>query len=195
MIGSYVLAFQVYLALPLAAANALGASGSTVTSGLFVVSAAVTVAGQLRLTRWAKARRRPEQALVRGLAVMGPAFLPLAVTSHGSSLVVLASLVVAVVLLAAGSAVVYPLEMATVVALSGTRLVATHYGLYNTVSGAGIALGNLVNGALWDFALRHDALWLTWAAPTATGLACAASVAALARRGHLTAPRSELVAT
>lgn len=195
MIGSYVLTFQVYLALPLAAADALGASGTTVTSGLFVVSAAVAVAGQLRLTRWAKARRRPEEALVRGLAVMGLAFLPLALTSHGSSLVVLASLVVAVVLLAAGSAVVYPLEMDTVVALSGNRLVATHYGLYNTVSGVGIALGNLVTGALWDFALRHDALWLTWAALTATGLACAACVAALARSGQLTARRPEFVAT
>jgi MFS family permease len=195
MIGSYVLTFQVYLALPLAAADALGANGTTVTSGLFVVSAAVAVAGQLRLTGWAKGRWRPEQALVRGLAAMGLAFLPLAVTPHGSSLAVLASLVAAVVLLSAGSAVVYPLEMDTVVALAGDRLVATHYGLYNTVSGLGIALGNLVTGALWDVARRHDALWLTWAALTATGLACAASVAALAQSGDLTARRSEPVTT
>lgn len=195
MIGSYVLSFQLYLALPLAASDALGASGTLVTSGLFVVSAAVAVAGQLRLTGWAAGRWRPPQALVRGLAAMGLAFVPLAVIPRGSSLAVLASLVAAVVLLAAGSAVVYPLEMDTVVALSGDRLVATHYGLYNTVSGLGIALGNLVTGALWDFALRQDALWLAWAALTATGLACAASVAALARSGHLTARRPEPVPT
>ncbi|MFG2795209.1 MFS transporter [Streptomyces pseudovenezuelae] len=195
MTGSYVLSFQLYLALPLAASDALGASGPLVTSGLFVVSAAVAVAGQLRLTGWAKARWRPEQALVRGLVAMGLAFAPLAVTPRNSSLAVLASLGAAVVLLAAGSAVVYPLEMDTVVALSGDRLVATHYGLYNTVSGLGIALGNLVTGAVWDFALRQDALWLSWAALTATGLACAASVAALGQSGHLTARRPEPVPT
>jgi hypothetical protein len=50
-------------------------------------------------------------------------------------------------------------EMDTVVSLSGDRLVATHYGLYNTVSGLGITLGNLATGALWDFAGRHHALW------------------------------------
>ncbi|WP_416973046.1 MFS transporter [Streptomyces sp. 4F14] len=188
MIGSYVLTFQVYLALPLAAEDALGERGTAVTSGLFVVSAAVAVAGQLRLTGWAKGRWRADEALVRGLAAMGVAFLPLALVPRGSSYAVLVGLVLAVVLLAVGSAVVYPFEMDTVVALSGERLVATHYGLYNTVSGLGITLGNLVTGALWDFARRHDALWLTWVTLTVTGLACAASVAALARGGRLLRP-------
>ncbi|QRX90410.1 MFS transporter [Streptomyces noursei] len=191
MIGSYVLTFQVYLALPLAVTDALGSRGTAVTSGLFVVSAAVAVVGQLRLTGWAKARWQPGEALVRGLAAMGLAFVPLALSPRGSSTAVLVSLVMAVVLLAAGSAIVYPFEMDTVVALSGNRLVATHYGLYNTVSGLGITLGNLGTGALWDFAGRQHATWLTWAALTATGTACAAAVAALARTGRLTAPEPQ----
>lgn len=193
MIGSYVLTFQVYLALPLAASTALGARGTAVTSGLFVVSAAVAVAGQLRLTQWARRRWSPHEALVRGLAAMGLAFLPLTLAPREMPTAVVAALVVAVVLLAAGSAVVYPFEMDTVVALSGDRLVATHYGLYNTVSGLGITLGNLATGALWDFAVRHDVLWLTWTALTLTGLACAASLAALARSGRLTAPQPQPV--
>ncbi|MER7985530.1 MFS transporter [Streptomyces noursei] len=188
MIGSYVLTFQVYLALPLAATDALGADGTAVTSGLFVVSAAVAVVGQLRLTGWAKDRWQPSDALVRGLAAMGLAFVPLALSPRGSAPAVLVSLVVAVVLLATGSAIVYPFEMDTVVALSGNRLLATHYGLYNTVSGLGITLGNLGTGALWDVAGRHHATWLPWTALTATGAACAAAVAALARTGRLTAP-------
>ncbi|MFD7863124.1 MFS transporter [Streptomyces sp. NPDC059783] len=188
MTGSYVLAFQVYLALPLAAADSLGSRATAVTSGLFVVSAAVAVAGQLRLTAWAKRRWRPEEALVGGLATMGLAFVPLMTGPRGSAPVVLVALVLAVVLLAVGSAVVYPFEMDTVVALSGNRLVATHYGLYHTVSGLGITLGNLGTGALWDYAARHHAGWLTWAVLTATGAACAGSVAALARTGRLTAP-------
>ncbi|MDI1458150.1 MFS transporter [Streptomyces sp. NPDC003388] len=192
MIGSYVLAFQVYLALPLAAARSLGARGTAVTSGLFVVSAAVAVVGQLRLTGWAKKRWRPGEALVRGLAAMGLAFVPLALSPRDAPRAVLAALVVAVVLLAAGSAIVYPFEMDTVVALAGNRLVATHYGFYNTVSGLGITLGNLGTGALWDYAQRQDATWLPWAALTATGTACAAAVAALARTGRLTAPHAEV---
>ncbi|MFJ4714083.1 MFS transporter [Streptomyces sp. NPDC088785] len=187
MTGSYVLTFQVYLALPLAAGRALGARGTWATSGLFVVSAAVAVAGQLRLTDWAKRRWDPQRALVRGLAVLGLAFLPPALAPPGSRVGAVLALGAAVALLAAGGAIVYPFEMDTVVSLSGNRLVATHYGLYHTVSGLGITLGNLATGALWDFAVRHDALWLTWSALTATGLACAASVAALARAGRLTA--------
>lgn len=115
---------------------------------------------------------------------MGLAFVPLALAPPGAPAAVLTALVTAVALLAAGSAVVHPFAMDTVVTLSGNRLVATHYGLYNTVSGLGITLGNLATGALWDFATRHDALWLAWCTLTATGLVCAASVATLARSGR-----------
>ncbi|RMB85260.1 MFS transporter [Streptomyces shenzhenensis] len=193
MIGSYVLTFQVYLALPLAAADALGADGTAVTSGLFVVSAAVAVLGQLRLTGWARQRWSGHEALVRGLAAMGLAFVPLALTPHDAGAPVVVALLTAVVLLAAGSAVVYPFEMDTVVSLAGDRLVATHYGLYNTVSGLGITLGNLATGALWDVAVRHDALWLPWSILAATGLGCAASIAALARTGRLTVRQPQRV--
>ncbi|MFH8483310.1 MFS transporter [Streptomyces sp. DSS69] len=187
MIGSYVLTFQVYLALPLAA-NSLGADATKATSGLFVISAAVAVAGQLRLTSWAKSRWRPHQALAAGLSCMGLAFVPLMFTPEGSPLMTLIALVSAVVLLAVGGAIVYPFEMDTVVALCDNRLVATHYGLYNTVSGLGITLGNLAVGALWDFAQSHRMVWVTWAALVATGFACAVSVTVLARSGRL-APR------
>jgi hypothetical protein len=69
------------------------------------------------------------------------------------------------------------------------RLVATYYGFYNTVS----ALGNLVCGALWDYAHTRGANSLVWLTLTATGAACAAAVAVLARAGLLTrsAPRPD----
>ncbi|WP_372408693.1 MFS transporter [Streptomyces luteireticuli] len=185
MTGSYVLTFQVYLALPLAVGGALGAEGTKAVGGLFVVSAAVAVTGQLRLTGWAGRRWRGDQALVRGLAVMGLAFVPPALVPAGSGPPVLGALLLTVVLLAVGGAVVYPFEMDTVVSLSGDRLVATHYGLYNTVSGLGITLGNLATGALWDTAQRHHAPWIAWTALTATGLGCAAAVLGLSRTGRL----------
>ncbi|MEV7415455.1 MFS transporter [Streptomyces sp. NPDC089919] len=192
MIGSYVLSFQVYLALPLAAGDAFGSAGAKATSLLFVLSAGVAVAGQLRLTGWVKGRWSGQQALVRGLGVMGLAFAPLALLAASGAdvpaAVALAALATAVIALAVGSAIVYPFEMDTVVALAGNRLVATHYGLYNTVSGIGITIGNLATGALWDYAQHQQALWLVWGALTLTGAAGAGAVLALARTGRLTAP-------
>ncbi|MEV6734132.1 MULTISPECIES: hypothetical protein [unclassified Streptomyces] len=104
----------------------------------------------------------------------------------------LLSLTAAVVPFAVGSAIVYPFERDTVVALSGNRLVATHYGLHNTVPGLGMTLRNLATGALWDFAASRQALWITWLALTGTETACAAAVAVLARSGRLASPAREL---
>ncbi|ROR43021.1 MFS transporter [Kitasatospora cineracea] len=194
MIGSYILTFQVYLALPLAADLALGSDGTKATTALFVLSAAVAVAGQLRLTAWAKRTWTPAQSLVRGLAAMGAAFLPLAaLTPDTGAPARLLALALAVAVLAAAGAVVYPFEMDTVVTLSGNRLVATHYGLYNTVSGLGITLGNLAVGALWGYGTHHRALYLPWLTLAATGLLCAAALHRLARTGRLPRPAAETV--
>lgn len=192
MAGSYVLAFQTYMALPLVASETLGTDGPLVTGGLFVVSAAVAVVGQLRLTEWVRQRWSPRQALVRGPALMGLAFVPLALFPQGSGAARTGCLAATAVMLAAGSAVVYPFEMDMVVALARDRFVATHYGLYNTVAGVGITGGNFAIGALWD-AARHEE-FLVWGALAALGMACAAAVAALARVGHLTVRPPEAVA-
>ncbi|NUW38436.1 MFS transporter [Nonomuraea sp. SMC257] len=177
MAGSSVLSFQVYLALPLLLGDA-GAVGS-----LFVVSALVAIAGQLRITDWARRRWSGPQAVVRGLALMAIAFLPLVPAGAAPSAAArIAAVLACAALLAAGTALTYPFEMDTVVALSGERLVATHYGLYNTVAGIGITLGNLLVGALLGAgspAAAGTALFLL-------GAACAVAVGALGRTGRLT---------
>ncbi|MET9913840.1 MFS transporter [Streptomyces sp. NPDC006476] len=203
MIGSYVLSFQVYLALPLQAHRAAPDQGDAVTTVLFAVSAAVAVAGQLKITAWARARWSSQRAIVYGIALMGAAFLPLLIDTGPASrasgpaalTAALAPLFVAVVLLGLGTAMVYPFEMDTVVSLAGGRLVATHYGLYNTVAGLGITLGNLTTGAVWDAADRWGRLELTWWGLVATGAFCAGCVGLLARSGRLAAcPKPELTA-
>lgn len=190
MIGSYVLSFQIYLALPLQAHRAAPGSGDGVTTVLFALSAAVAAAGQLRITGWARARWSPQRAIVYGITLMGAAFTPLLLAGpspQGGGLLTrtaaLAPLILAAGLLALGTALVYPFEMDTVVSLSGGRLVATHYGLYNTVSGIGITLGNLATGAVWDASASQPRL--PWLALSAVGAACATAVAALARTGRL----------
>ncbi|MBD0709274.1 MFS transporter [Streptomyces sp. CBMA291] len=172
MTGSYVLSFQVYLALPLAA------GGTGPTTALFVVSALVALAGQLRITAWCKRRLSRERCLVLGLALMGGAFLLPATLGRG-----LPGLLLCAAVLAVANAVLYPYEMDTVVALSRGRWVATHYGLYNTVCGIGITLGNLGTGVLLDLTGWSAAPWL---ALCAVGLGCAAAMALLTRGGRLT---------
>lgn len=198
MAGSYVLAFQTYLALPLQARTLLGNGSGTAMGVVFAVSALVAVAGQLRLTEWAKERLTAPRAITVGLLVMGAAFIPLLPgphrAAHGLAAAAgLAGLVGCAALLAVGSALLYPFEMDTLVRLSGERLVATYYGAYNTVSGVAIAAGNLAVGALFDLASRVHALWLPWACLAVVGLGCAAALSRLRALDPL-ARRSPLAA-
>ncbi|MCT9934493.1 MFS transporter [Planotetraspora sp. A-T 1434] len=180
MSTSYVLAFQIYLALPLH----LGSTGGV--SALFVVSAVVAIGGQLRITVWARTRWSSGQAITRGLALMALAFLPLAITSWTGTGCCdgmrLTAVLTCTVMLALGSALTYPFEMDTVVLLARERLVATHYGLYNTVAGIGITLGNVLIGTLLGSSVR-PAPWLLLAAAGTSG---AIAVHFLTRGGHAT---------
>lgn len=190
MAGSYLLAFQTYLALPIQARTFLGDGSGTAMGVVFAVSALVAVAGQLRLTDWARKRLDAPKAIALGLAVMGAAFLPLLPGPHGAAdglaaVLGLAGLVACAALLAAGSALLYPFEMDTLVRLSGDRLVATYYGAYSTAAGIAVAGGNLAVGALFDLAARTGTPWLPWTALTALGAACATALTGLRRTGHL----------
>ncbi|QEU93386.1 MFS transporter [Streptomyces kanamyceticus] len=183
MTGSYVLSFQVYLALPLSVERLLGegTAGTVATSSLFVVSGLVALLGQLRITDWCRRTWTREQCLVAGLGLMGAAFLPPAL--GGSRYVGVAGLLLCAAALAAATAVLYPFEMDTVVSLAGDRWVATHYGLYNTVCGIGITAGNLGMGALLD--ATRDLPALPWLVLAALGACCAVALRGLARTGRL----------
>ncbi|GAA2761940.1 MFS transporter [Streptomyces paradoxus] len=205
MIGSYVLSFQVYLALPLEVRRLGGDGefGTTAVAMLFAVSGLTTILGQTRVTAWCKARYEPGQALVRGLAAMGLAFVPMLaatavpVPESGIGLWLLAAVppTLAALLLAIGTMIAYPFEMDTIVRLSGDRLVATHYGLYNTICGIGITVGNLGTGAALDAARAAGMPALPWITLCALGLACAAALYGLHRTGRLAAhPASEPLA-
>ncbi|WP_285893746.1 MFS transporter [Streptomyces hilarionis] len=201
MIGSYVLTFQVYLSLPLEVRR-LGGDGQFGTAAvavLFAVSGLSTILGQTRVTAWCTARYEPGQALVRGLAAMGLAFVPLLLATavpapdSGAGRWLLAALppTLTALLLAVGTMIAYPFEMDTIVRLSGDRLVATHYGLYNTICGIGITLGNLLTGAALDAARSAGMPALPWISLTVLGLACAAALYGLHATGRLRAPASE----
>jgi predicted MFS family arabinose efflux permease len=178
MTGAYVLSFQIYLALP------LQVGGTGAVTMIFIVSAVVAIAGQLRVTEWARHHWSHSAAITLGLVLMAVAFLPLALCAASwpdSTSPRVGAVLICTVALTLGTTLSYPFEMDTIVRLSGGRLVATHYGLYNTVAGIGIALGNLLIGALLDAASPA----LSWIALSFLGGACALAVHLLARRGRL----------
>lgn len=80
--------------------------------------------------------------------------------------------------------------MDTIVTLSGGRLVATHYGLYNTVCGVGILLGNLLTGGALDLARSAGLAALPWLVLAAVGLGCAGGIGALDRGNRRGVPLS-----
>ncbi|QNE24107.1 MFS transporter [Streptomyces sp. INR7] len=195
MIGSYVMSFQVYLSLPLEVRR-LGGEGQFGTAAvavLFAVSGLSTIAFQTKVTAWCKARMEPGRALTWGLLVMGAAFLPLLLASAvpvpdgGPGLWLLAAVppAMSALLLALGTMIAYPFEMDTIVRLADNRLVATHYGLYNTICGIGITVGNLLTGVALDAARSAGVPALPWVALSLLGLACAAALCVLHRTGRL----------
>ncbi|ORB63610.1 MFS transporter [Mycolicibacterium tusciae] len=188
MIGSYILSFQVYLALPLHARILVPAHESLVVAMVFVVSGLVAVAGQLRITRWFTRRWGSGHSLVIGMLILAAAFTPIIAFPNGArfgELAAVSALVVAAAVLAVGSAAVFPFEMDVVVSLAKNRLVGTHYGFYNTIVGIGILAGNLATGALMQAARAAGREELIWLALTAVGLAAAAALYRLDRTGHL----------
>ncbi|AQU64945.1 MFS transporter [Streptomyces niveus] len=197
MTGSYVLSFQVYLALPMTLRDMAGnETAATIgTSALFAVSGLATILGQTRVTAWCKRRWTSGRAIAVGLVLMGAAFVPLLVpvpaAGVGRTVGAVAPVLVCGLLLAVATMIVYPFEMDTIVTLAHNRLVATHYGLYNTICGIGITAGNLLTGAALDAAARAGIPVLPWLCLTALGLACAAAVHRLFGGGRVPAPGSE----
>ncbi|MFJ6939615.1 MFS transporter [Streptomyces sp. NPDC101132] len=183
MTGSYVMTFQVYLALPLEArrVGGDGPAGTVAVSLLFAVSGLATVLCQRRVTAWCKAHLDPARAVVRGVLVMSGAFLPMLAASAvpvpepGPWRWVLAAVppTLSALLLAAGQMIAFPFEMDAVVRLSRERLVATHYGLYNTICGIGITAGNLLTGVALDAARAAGLAALPWLVLVLTGASCA----------------------
>jgi len=201
MVGFYVMQFQVYLALPLEVRRlgGDGTFGTAAVAALFAVSGLSTILFQTKVTAWCKARIEPGRALTWGLLTMGLGFVPLLVATAvpipdgGVALWLLAAVppALSALLLAIGTMIAYPFEMDTIVRLSGNRLVATHYGLYNTICGIGITLGNLLTGAALDTARAAGMSALPWVALFALGLACAAALYGLHRTGRLAPPVRE----
>lgn len=185
MFASYALSFQIYLGLPLEVERLTGHQYGMVL--VFAVQAGLALLGQVRLTRWATARWGHGQILGRGLALMGTAFVPLALAAAWppSGVWRLAPVLAAAALLALGTMLVFPVEMTVITELASGRLIGTYYGLYNLLSGIGILAGNMLSGAALDVARAAHLPWAPWLLLAATGGGSAVAIWALDRRAGL----------
>lgn len=187
MAGSYVLSFQVYLTLPLTIeANAPSpAVEKLAVAAMFAASGLLAVLAQIRVTAWCRRRWSPHRSLTWGVALLGTAFLPVAAASTGPPMLVVASAVLAGAIIAVATMVAYPFEMDMVVTLAGAGRIATHYGVYSTVSGLAVAIGNMLAGGAVDWARSTQMPIVLWLALAALGVACGTAILWLGRRGLL----------
>jgi hypothetical protein len=129
------------------------------------------------------------------MVILACAFVPLTVvpdTERFGLVPAVGALLVSAGMLAVGSAAVFPFEMDTVVSLAGGKLVATHYGFYNTIVGVGILVGNLATGSVLSAVRRIGFSEILWAALILVGVIAALVIDCLDRAGRLRPPKGAL---
>ncbi|MET9730347.1 MFS transporter [Streptomyces sp. NPDC006458] len=189
MVGMHGLESQLYLLLPHAARQATGWTGAV--GLLFVVGTVANLLFQLRLTRRLTAREGGRgRWIAAGPAVGGLGFVPpmLVAGAAGTDPARLLPVLAGALLLYLGLMTAQPFVMELIPAFGRTELTGTFYGLFHAVSaGATAAVGAGVGWAM-DTAAQGGPAWLPYACCTALGLASAAAVALLHRRGALPGP-------
>jgi len=156
MAAAYLLSFQVYLTLPLALRKAgLDATDVAITTAaMFGCFGLITVVCQVRLAGWYRKRWSRGRTLTTGLALMSSGFawpiLAEASSGDNRTVVTVAAVVACGITITVATMFTFPIEMDTIVTLSGNSHVGSHYGIHQTVAGIGITVGNIATGALLD---------------------------------------------
>lgn len=163
MAGTYLLSFQIYLALPAQARVIAGARSDVLVAVLFLVASVLALTCQLRVTAWCRRVLGTTRAIPLGVALLATALLPPALPSSlfGHALAWLPVLLSSV-MLSLGTLIVFPFEMDAVAVIARDRLVATHYGLYSTIVGVGILAGQLLTGSTLSLARNAGLPAVPW---------------------------------
>lgn len=185
MVGMFTLENQLYLLLPDGAREATGWDGAA--GIVFLVGTVANLALQLRITTALKARGDRARWIAVGLAVMGLAFLPPAFTAGA------VPVLVGALLLYLGIMIASPFVMELIPRFGRPELTGTYFGIFYVVSGIAAALGNTAVGWSMDSGERGGHAWLPWVCCALFGLASAAGVAWLQRRGSLPTQAAEPV--
>jgi MFS family permease len=188
MFASYALTFQITFGLPLEIRHVHGGHGGM--TALFVISAVLGLAFQVRLISWCEKRWTAGQAMVWGLIIMSLAFIPLMLPPfQGSTIVRLLPILVCAATLSIGSMMLHPFEMATIANLAEGRVIGTYYSVNNLLSGFGGVFGNLVSAAAISLSHSMGMAGLPWLVLLLLGLLSAACLKLVDRGDRLTPAR------
>jgi MFS family permease len=195
MVGSLTLFNQLYLGLPLEVSRLTGDEAGA--GLLFILSAIVTIALQLPVIRFCRARWKTEVSLALGLAVMGLAFLPplaaqwtlplddeVSMTGPLRTAINLSPVIVSVLLLTIGLMITNPLSQEMVPILARERFTGTYFGAFSMAAGLATTLSNTATGFAFDAGARTGFVELPWLLMLALGLASAAAMYIFDRRGE-----------
>ncbi|MGW6700039.1 MFS transporter [Nocardia sp. NPDC055049] len=189
----FALQSQIYFLFTLQAQDSAGPGhGPAAVAALFVVETIAVVALQVRVTTVLARRPQRGPAMALGMAVMGAAFLlPPAVAGvvpfEGNSVVGtvirIAPVVAAAVLLAIGVTAVQPFVNEAIGRFAGTRLTGTYFGAFYLASGIFTVVATSITGAVLD----HTGGPLSWPPSLLCAAAGVLSALALLRlhRRHL----------
>lgn len=183
--GMFASQTQLYLVLPMQAEHVTGQP--VAVAALFIVSTVVTLALQLPLTGWLRRRWSAGASIAAGMAVMGAGFLlPLLRLEGGPPVLRLAPVLAAAVLLTLGVLVAQPFVLELTPAFAGHGLTGTYFGLFYLVSGVLAAGCTAAVGAAVDTSTGAGVPATAWLLTAGVGVASAAAVWLLHRRGLLT---------
>ncbi|KUM76293.1 MFS transporter [Streptomyces curacoi] len=177
MVGMFTLENQLYLLLPDGAREATGWDGAA--GIVFLVGTVANLALQLRITTGLKSRGDRSRWIAVGLAVMGLAFLPPALSAG------VVPVLAGTLLLYLGIMIASPFVMELIPRFGRAELTGTYFGIFYVVSGVAAALGNTAVGWAMDAGERGGHAWLPWVCCALFGLTSAGGVAWLHRRGAL----------
>ncbi|MEV0081275.1 MFS transporter [Saccharopolyspora sp. NPDC050642] len=187
--GMFALQNQLYLVLPMQAERLTGSAAAVAV--IFLVSTAVTLALQVRITELAQRRWSRGRAIGIGLGLMGAGFVATAIAATavpatppagaGETFARLAPVLITALFLAVGVMLAQPFVYELIPSFGGRELAGTYFGVFYLISGVAAAAGNALIGWLTDLS-GHEWAWLPPALCVLIGGCSALAVLALDRR-------------
>ncbi|MFD9550144.1 MFS transporter [Nocardia salmonicida] len=195
----FALQSQIYFLFTLQAQDsAAPGHGPAAVAALFVVETIAVVALQVRVTTVLSRRPQRGPAMALGMAIMGAAFLlpPAAAgvvafggNSVADTVIRVAPVVTAAVLLAIGVTAVQPFVNEAIGRFAGTRLTGTYFGAFYLASGLFTVIATSATGAVLD-RTGGPLSWPPALLCAAAGLLSAAALMRLHRRNLLPGPET-----
>ncbi|MEV0856518.1 MFS transporter [Nocardia fluminea] len=195
----FALQSQIYFLFTLQAQDSAGPGhGAAAVAALFVVETIAVVALQVRVTTVLARRAQRGPAMALGMAIIGISFLlpPAAAgivavggNSPADTLIRVAPVVAAAVVLAIGITAVQPFVNEAIGRFAGTRLTGTYFGAFYLASGLFTVVATSVTGAVLD----HTGGALSWPPAllcAAAGLLSGLALIRLHRRNLLPGPET-----